>query len=238
MNFVSRSDWGAPPTQTSTNITPVGVLVHWVGPSMGTPNHGDCADRVRGIRSYHINGNGWADIAYSALVCPHGYVFEGRGKGRRTAANGTNDGNQRFYAVCYLGGQGDDFTDDAKNGINDAIDWLGGGEVGGHRDATSTSCPGGVIYSWVEAGHPRAGDTPEPHDTPCEEKVFGLGDEDRCVIYIQRLLNKRGNTLVDDGDFGPRTERAVKRFQLRVGLNQDGVVGPRTWTELWKGITL
>lgn len=81
-------------------------------------------------------------------------------------------------------------------------------------------------------------DEPTDSPTPCEEKIFALGDSDRCVHYIQRLLLKRGYVLVDDGDFGPRTQYVVMRFQKSNGLDDDGVVGSKTWTALWKGQTL
>jgi hypothetical protein len=39
----------------------------------------------------------------SHLVCRHGYVFVGRGFGIRSAANGTAEANDRYFAVCFLG---------------------------------------------------------------------------------------------------------------------------------------
>ena len=38
----------------------------------------------------------------------------------------------------------------------------------------------------------------------------------------------------EDGAFGPGTEAAVRRFQERVNITPDGIVGPRTWQTLAK----
>lgn len=35
-----------------------------------------------------------------------------------------------------------------------------------------------------------------------------------------------------DGDFGPTTENAVKRFQINYSLSADGIVGQKTWATL------
>lgn len=211
MKFVNREEWGARSASSSTSITPAGVAVHWEGPHMGTPSHDRCAGIVQGFQSYHMDSNGWADIAYSAVVCPHGYVFEGRGPGHRTAANGSNDGNQRFYAVCFMGGEGDTFTDEAKDGINDAIDWLGGGEVNGHRDHTSTACPGDEIYAWVQAGHPRASAQTEPEPAPDPQPEQENEGMKLIAVDSDRGIFLAGETLEEDG-------RILARY---VGTPQD-----------------
>jgi putative chitinase len=44
---------------------------------------------------------------------------------------------------------------------------------------------------------------------------------------VKKLQEKLG--LTADGDFGLKTETAVKAFQTKNGLTPDGVVGPKTW---------
>ena len=54
--------------------------------------------------------------------------------------------------------------------------------------------------------------------------ILKIGDKGNKVKELQDLLN-----ITQDGDFGPKTERAVKEFQKNNGLISDGVVGPATW---------
>lgn len=55
-----------------------------------------------------------------------------------------------------------------------------------------------------------------------------------AVKRLQRMLNERGGfpVLVEDGDFGPKTESSVKQYQGNNNLNVDGIVGQQTWTSL------
>jgi peptidoglycan hydrolase-like protein with peptidoglycan-binding domain len=58
---------------------------------------------------------------------------------------------------------------------------------------------------------------------------LGYGSSGPDVVVLQRALG-----ITPDGQFGPKTEAAVKAFQASNGLVIDGVVGPKTWVELAK----
>lgn len=59
-----------------------------------------------------------------------------------------------------------------------------------------------------------------------------IGDKGEKVTRIQRLLNSSGSSIKVDGTFGPETRKAVLEFQERNGLAVDGVVGPKTLSQL------
>ena len=53
------------------------------------------------------------------------------------------------------------------------------------------------------------------------------------IRYLQQLLVYRNfDPQGIDGDFGPKTEAAVKTFQANRGIEDDGVVGKDTWEAL------
>ena len=60
-------------------------------------------------------------------------------------------------------------------------------------------------------------------------KKGSKGDD---VIALQHLLNVEGYKLTIDGDFGAKTETAVKMYQKAHGLEDDGIVGNKTWAAL------
>lgn len=54
------------------------------------------------------------------------------------------------------------------------------------------------------------------------------GDRSQAVLMLQKALNQRGAALFPDGDYGDETEKAVRAYQLKIGLVADGIAGPKT----------
>ena len=258
MTFITRQAWGArPPTSTGNAIGahPLGVAVHYSEGNLGSSPDSECDDRVRGIQRYHQDTKGWADIAYSFLVCPHGNIFEGRGTGKGSAANGTTQGNLDYYAVCALGGPKDTPSVLMLAGIGTAIELCrkaGAGQaVIGHRNLIPTGCPGAALYAYVQAGRwtkltvsvkaavirvlshaPSRSTARKPIATP--GRVPLVVDGDFGPATIRRLQQWAGVTV--DGKLGPISWGVI---QHRVGATPDGRPGPNTWTHLQRliGVT-
>ena len=69
---------------------------------------------------------------------------------------------------------------------------------------------------------------PQPKVKPAFPGQIKPGDNNENVKLIQHAL-----TLVEDGDYGPATKKAVIAFQdNHANLDSNGVVGPKTWAAL------
>jgi hypothetical protein len=178
MDVVTRDQWDArPPTGRVALIASRlrGIGVHYSA-SDADGDHARCASRVRGIQDFHLDGRGWYDIAYSFLTCRHGTVYEGRGWGTRTAANGTDAANDAYHAVCFLGADRDGRDDVLPAGRRALADLIAEGhrryptawEVRPHSDFKATACPGEELRCWLRAGMPIDAAGERPADMPTD----------------------------------------------------------------------
>ncbi|GII77332.1 N-acetylmuramoyl-L-alanine amidase [Sphaerisporangium rufum] len=247
IDLVSRKQWGAraPRGSYSALASTKGVKVHYTGGRVDpaiVQDHAKCVAMVRTIQGHHMDGNGWLDIGYSMVACPHRKVFVGRGPRHLPAANGPGL-NSGHYAVLGLVGNSGLVKppDGMLHGILDAIEYLrreggAGKEIKGHRDGYATDCPGAALYAWVKKGAPRPGGTPPPQTEPSDHPEFPgrllkyppvmHGDD---VRTWQAQMDKRGFTIDVDGAYGPASRDVCVRFQRQQHLDDDGIVGRRTW---------
>jgi GH25 family lysozyme M1 (1,4-beta-N-acetylmuramidase) len=58
------------------------------------------------------------------------------------------------------------------------------------------------------------------------------GSTGTAVKRLQALLNVAGQRLTEDGDFGPKTDTAVRTEQSQARIAVDGIVGRQTWSKL------
>lgn len=127
-----------------------------------------------------------------------------------------------------------------------------------HRWYANKACPGDWLYSRLgtlaarvnaalgsamttgsdeltdgsELKKPSTVATTSPATSTASHKTVRRGSEGMDVRVLQEILNKLGYTLVVDGIFGSKTYAAVTSFQVKHGLDVDGVVGPMTWKAL------
>lgn len=93
---------------------------------------------------------------------------------------------------------------------------------------------GPQTYGALQSGQAPAAPAPAaPAAAPATGLVSGspslkVGSKGAQVSALQSALNGLGATLTVDGDFGAKTDAAVKAFQRANGLLVDGVVGPVT----------
>jgi N-acetylmuramoyl-L-alanine amidase len=112
---------------------------------------------MRAMQRYHLETKGWLDVAYNHATCRHGFVFVGRGFGIRSAANGTKDANDRYFAVCFLGDDSAgraDVTSEARRALRQLIAeyrrrYPAARQVRPHSDFVATECPGDELRTLI-----------------------------------------------------------------------------------------
>ena len=194
---------------------------------------------VETVHQWHRN-KGWAGIGYHFYVRKNGKVYRGRPEdwvGAHTSGH-----NATKLGICAEGNFEKEKMPEAQmNAIIELLDYLRGKygnlKVYGHRDLDSTACPG-KNYPFNGIVNGKVNEVKGGNTVNVELNVIGKGDEGEQVKTLQRLLLALGYDLGKsgvDGDFGTKTDTAVKAFQKKNKLDVDGIVGKDTWNKLLKG---
>lgn len=159
----TREAWGARAPKRDPVLTTWArrktLRVHY---SAGPPSQ-----TVRAIQDFHMDGNGWADIGYNALVDDLGRLYLGRAGGWLAIGAHAAGHNTEGIGVCFIGRNGDFTTAAAQTlvRLHAALSSEKGAQLGwgGHRDVNPTECPGDQIYQWLRAGRPVPGGDDMPY---------------------------------------------------------------------------
>lgn len=265
MNFLKRSHFGWGGSGATYANPKSGIAVHYNGPATGlkeTASHSRCVTYWKNTRNYHVNGNGWADIGYSFGVCPHGYVFEGRGLNKTQAAQ--PGGNTTYYSVTFMIGGSEKPGTKHFQAWRDVRDWLFSKGVRkvikNHSDFVSTSCPGSHLRGLVNngflldgKGNPGSGGGGGGSKPGTKAPAFPLpsgwyfgprsGPDYSVSGYYsyrsdlrrwQQRMRDRGWNISADGLYGPQTKNVATAFQREKGLLVDGLIGAETWRAAWE----
>lgn len=153
VKVVNRADWGAR-TPTSRKKISVPVKENWLHHTAGSEAG---AEGMRRIQNYHMDTKGWSDIGYSWVYDKDERTwYEGRGWGYSGAH--TYGHNSVSHGLCVMG----NFQNESvPQSLIDDVAWLvwqahiydkGPDKLtGGHRDVSSTACPGSNLYAKIPA---------------------------------------------------------------------------------------
>jgi hypothetical protein len=204
--IVSRAQWGAA-TRVAGNrgVSPSQrrrFVVHW--PVMGARDERQWCRDVERMHAQSISRD--AAPAYNFLCGMSGTIYEGCGRDVRGPANGNNATNIDGWSCCVLqpstsgGTPTAPVSQAARNSVRALYEWLCSVSgrrltMNGHRDVTSTACPGPDLYAWVRAGMPATGAPgpapgpgPQPPPPPprTEEMAVLLNHDGRmeCVVEL------------------------------------------------------
>ncbi len=97
-----------------------------------------------------------------------------------------------------------------------------------YRLVDASSAPSGNTFTQNAAPTATPATYFEPSSSSVSLPTLRRGSKGPSVVTLQERLG-----IEADGDFGPKTERAVTSFQSAHGLSPDGVVGRNTWTALY-----
>lgn len=248
--YMSAEEWRAMAGgKVLTKENPIDVAISiaesYLGYHEGANNKTIFGDTMHAIQPHNMDANAaWCDAFVDFVILK---TCEHFGKGAETArmvlggdfddytynsvalykkagrwSNTAHRGDQIFF-----GGSGHTgIVTSVESGTVHTIEGNKADEV--RRGSYSTSSPSIIGY-----GRPRY-DLITGKITAADMPLVKKSSKGEAVRKLQEMLNAKGYKLTEDGDFGSKTEAAVKAYQKANGLEVDGEVGEKTWASLMK----
>jgi len=155
------------------------IIIHCSATKPEWMQNNSSAQKRDEITRWHVEGNGWRDIGYHALIDRNGSVMVGRGVNVIGAhCKGHNTGT---LGVCLIGGHGssstDKFTDNytpeqdmalRKYIKSTRMQYPAINKVSGHNEYAAKACPGFSVREWIK-DLPLVADAPIIHAEPAEQ---------------------------------------------------------------------
>lgn len=167
---------------------------------------------IRAIYYYHAVSRGWGDIGYNFIVAPDGTVYEGRAGGDGVVAGHAQGYNTGSVGIALLGNyEESNLPGEMMKGLQGLIfekanlhdiDPDGNTEfrgeksdnILGHRDVSSTACPGEHTYEYLEDIRLMVASAMDTASTTSTSKLYAYTESgDRDLI----VLNPNEETSVD-----------------------------------------
>ena len=215
--IVSRSEWGAATATSggARMLRPRALVVHHTA-TTNDYDEDEAAAQVRSFYRYHTQTRGWRDIGYNFLVDRYGTVYEGRGLGVVGAhASGFNSETLGIALIGSFGSRA--IPTEAWDALVELLGWLfaegrvdpratlallsrggstsrfpagaeaWGGTLRGHRDLSSTGCPGDEAYADLGSVHDDAAAEAEQRAEPARLGQASTWSSDALDGVIPRL---------------------------------------------------
>ncbi|CRK61158.1 FIG01032994: hypothetical protein [Alloactinosynnema sp. L-07] len=239
---------------------PTFIVVHHTA----TPNTTDFSrphafKLSRAIQNYHMDRRGWIDTGQQFTNSRGGHITEGRhgsldavrtGTKHVQGANVANRNsqvigieNEGLYTAATM-------PDQQWAALVELVTFIAREygikptQIRGHRDFSSTQCPGDVLYRRLPELRAKVGERlAEPVVEPDSWPLLRPGDTGARVLAAQHLLRDRGEDLPTDGVFGASTFAAMSRYAARAGVagetcygtdteDESGLIGSAAWPSL------
>ena len=246
--YMSAEEWRAMAGgKVLTKENPIDVAISiaesYLGYHEGANNKTIFGDTMHAIQPRNMDANAaWCDAFVDFVILK---TCEHFGKGAETArmvlcgnfddytynsvnlykkagrwANTPSRGDQIFFGGAGHTG----IVTSVESGTVHTIEGNKGDEV--RRGSYSVNSPSIIGY-----GRPRY-DLITGKITAADMPLIKKGSKGDAVKKLQQILNDKGYKLTVDGDFGDKTDAAVRAYQKANQLEVDGEVGEKTWASL------